>query len=256
ALVEKPSSEDKKTFRYLTIEEDKASLGIYHVFLLIEDGFFHISNLALAEIETAMEKMDMGSLKELQSLMKIDFCSTSEHHEEGCSTAVVFNMGPEIHLMIGGDNENVLTHWTMDPRQTKMCLTHSVDNSLIPGVRKMVVADNLLYVLDTEDSLSLWDLHFLVMVHCWQDLAIHDFELTTECGSASRVAQDTGSMKMITLIKQDNSQINSMQIRCLPSMTVCYSLDVSSVSCLVQTNINMDTIYLVEGICENPERWD
>ncbi|XP_033947948.1 kinetochore-associated protein 1 [Pseudochaenichthys georgianus] len=253
ALVEKPSSEDKKTFRYLTIEEDKASLGIYHVFLLIEDGFFHISNLALAKIETAIEKMDMGPLKELQSLMKIDFCATSEHHEEGCSTAVVFNLGLEIHLMIGGDNENVLTHWTMDPRQAKMCLTHSVDNSLIPGVRKMVVADNLLYVLDTEDSLSLWDLHFLVMVHCWQDLAIHDFELTTECGSASMVAQDTGSMKMITLTKQDNSQINSMQIRCLPSMTVCYTLDVSSVSCLVQTKINMDTIYLAEGIFEDQE---
>ncbi|KAK5871517.1 hypothetical protein PBY51_004396 [Eleginops maclovinus] len=251
ALVEDPATEDKKTYRYLIIEEDKASLGIYHVFLLIKDGFFHITNLALAKIETAIEKMDMGSLKELQSLIKIDFCSTSEYHEEGCSTAVVFNLGPEIHLIIGGDKENVLTHWTMDPHQAKMCLTHTVDDSLIPGVRKMVVADNLLYILDTEDSLSLWDLHFLVMIHCWQDLAIHDFELTTECGSV--VAQDTGSMKMITLTKQDNSQINSMQIRFLPSMTVCYSLDVSSVSCLVQTKINMDTIYLVEGICEDAE---
>uniref|UniRef100_A0A3Q1C0R7 RZZ complex subunit KNTC1/ROD C-terminal domain-containing protein n=1 Tax=Amphiprion ocellaris TaxID=80972 RepID=A0A3Q1C0R7_AMPOC len=59
------------------------------------------------------------------------------------------------------------------------------------GVRKMVVVDNLLYILDTEDILSLWDLHFLVMVHCWPDLSIHDFELTTECGSASMVAYDT-----------------------------------------------------------------
>lgn len=73
----------------------------------------------------------------------------------------------------------------------------------------MVVVDNLLYVLDTEvsfvfppvdavmllneflhqviwqDTLSLWDLNFLVMIHCWPDLAIHDFELITECGSAS-----------------------------------------------------------------------
>uniref|UniRef100_A0AAQ6AG83 Kinetochore associated 1 n=1 Tax=Amphiprion ocellaris TaxID=80972 RepID=A0AAQ6AG83_AMPOC len=85
----------------------------------------------------------------------------------------------------------------------------------------------------SQDILSLWDLHFLVMVHCWPDLSIHDFELTTECGSASMVAY-----------------ISSLQIRFLPSMTVCYSLDVSSVSCLVQTKMNMDTIYLVEGICE------
>ncbi|TMS04120.1 Kinetochore-associated protein 1 [Larimichthys crocea] len=253
ALVEKPPSGDKKTYRYLIIEEDKASLGTYHVFLLVKDGFFHITNLALAKIETAIGKMDGGALKELQSLIKIDFCSTMDYHDEGCSTAVMFNLGHEIHLMIGGDKENVVTHWMMDPHQAKMCLAHSVNNALISGVRKMVVVENLLYILDTEDTLSLWDLHFLVMIHCWPDLTIHDFELTTECGSASMVAQDKGSMKMITLTKQDNSQINSLQIRSLPSMTVCYSLDVSSVSCLVQTKINMDTIYLVEGICENPE---
>lgn len=34
-------------------------------------------------------------------------------------------------------------------------------------------------------------------------------------------------------------QINSLEIRFLPSMTFCYSLDVSSVSCLVHTKINM-----------------
>ncbi|KAF0033894.1 hypothetical protein F2P81_013960 [Scophthalmus maximus] len=156
-------------------------------------------------------------------------------------------------LLTRGDKDNVVTHWTMDPHQAKMGLAQSVNNNLIPGVRKMVVVENLLYLLDTEDVLSLWDLHFLVMIHCWPDLAIHDFELTTECGSASMVAQDKGSMKMIALTKQDSSQINSLQIRFLPSMTICYSLDVSSVSCLVQTKINMDTIYLVEGICQNPE---
>lgn len=80
-------------------------------------------------------------------------------------------------------------------------------------------------------------------------------------------SQDKSSMKMITLTKQDNSQvaaqfplnklgkpitdcfsedlllftfqISSLQIRCLPSMSVCYSLDVSSASCLVQMKTNM-----------------
>ncbi|XP_028269515.1 kinetochore-associated protein 1 [Parambassis ranga] len=253
ALVEKPASGDKKTYRYLIINKGNASSGMYHVFVLIKDGFFHITNLALEKIKTAVEKMDVGALKELQSLMRIDFCSTEDYHEEGCSTAVMFSLGHELHLMIGGDKENVLTHWKMDPLQTKMCFANSVNNSLIPGVRKMVVVENLLYILDTEDVLSLWDLHFLIMIHCWPNLAIDDFELTTECGSASMVAQDKDSMKMITLTKQDNSQISSLQIRFLPSMTVCYSLDVSSVSCLVHTKINMDTFYLVEGICGNPE---
>uniref|UniRef100_A0A3B4G7C7 Kinetochore associated 1 n=1 Tax=Pundamilia nyererei TaxID=303518 RepID=A0A3B4G7C7_9CICH len=96
------------------------------------------------------------------------------------------------------------------------------------GVRKMVVVDNLLYILDTEDVLSLWDLHFLVMIHCWPELAVHDFQLTAECGSASMVAY-------VSLFYN----ILSLQIRFLPSMTVCYSLDVSFVSCLGHTKINM-----------------
>lgn len=36
-------------------------------------------------------------------------------------------------LSLQGDKENVVTHWTMDPHQAKMCLAHSVNNSLIPG---------------------------------------------------------------------------------------------------------------------------
>uniref|UniRef100_A0A3Q2TXU1 Kinetochore associated 1 n=1 Tax=Fundulus heteroclitus TaxID=8078 RepID=A0A3Q2TXU1_FUNHE len=102
------------------------------------------------------------------------------------------------------------------------------------------------------DVLSVWDLHFLVMIHCWPELAIHDFELTTECGSASMVAQLVTNPSL-TICCCFTFQISSLQIRCLPSMSVCYSLDVSSVSCLVQMKTNMDTIYLVEGICENPE---
>ncbi|XP_060884965.1 kinetochore-associated protein 1-like [Labrus mixtus] len=86
------------------------------------------------------------------------------------------------------------------------------------------------------------------MIHCWPVLVIHDFELTTECDSASMVAQDKSCMKMITLTKQDYCQINSLQIRFLPSMTVCYSLDVSLVSCLVQTKINMEDNYDSKGV--------
>lgn len=136
---------------------------------------------------------------------------------------------------------------------------------MFKGVKKMVVVDNLLYVLDTEvsfmippvdtvsnttewllhkfiwqDTLSLWDLHFLVVIHCWPDLTIHDFELITECGSASMVSwvslsyisavhnilndvyqnklnlchsQDKGNMKIILLTKQDTSQVSVWKIR-------------------------------------------
>lgn len=134
--------------------------GMYHVFLVVKDGFFHIKNLALSKIETGMniqctvdlqshhsyyifqpkinihsyyaitaiEKMDEVALKEvrykafcmlqqnnffeekkcnhislsqLQSVIKIDFCCTRDYHDEGCSTAVMFSLGHEIHLMVG-----------------------------------------------------------------------------------------------------------------------------------------------------------
>lgn len=40
-------------------------------------------------------------------------------------------------------------------------------------------------------------------------------------------------------------QVNLLQIRCLSSMSLCFSLDVSSVSCLVQTKTNMVHIPLL-----------
>ncbi|XP_056145204.1 kinetochore-associated protein 1 [Lampris incognitus] len=242
----------KKTYHHLIIEEDKASFGMYHVFLLIKDGFYHITNLALEKIKTAIGQMNMEALKELQSLIKIDFSSTKDFHEEGCSTAVIFSLNKELHLMIGGNKENVLTHWTMDPNAT-MHLTHTLDLSLIPGVRKIQVVENLMYILDTEDVLSLWDLHFLIMICGWPDIAINDFQLTTECESASMAAQEEGNLKIITLTKQKERKIRTLQVCSLPSMTVLYSLDVSPTSCLVQTRLSTDTIYLVEGIYENPE---
>uniref|UniRef100_A0A8C7PUM4 Kinetochore associated 1 n=1 Tax=Oncorhynchus mykiss TaxID=8022 RepID=A0A8C7PUM4_ONCMY len=87
----------------------------------------------------------------------------------------------------------------------------------------------------------LWDLHFLVMVCCWPDLSIHDFLLITECDSASIATYVFTSM--------------SLQVRSLPSMTVLYSLEVSSTACLVQTRISTDTIYLLEGIYENSQNY-
>uniref|UniRef100_A0A3Q3MU59 Kinetochore associated 1 n=1 Tax=Mastacembelus armatus TaxID=205130 RepID=A0A3Q3MU59_9TELE len=185
ALAENASNGDTKTYRYLIIEEDKASLGQYHVFLLIKDGFFHITNLALAKIETAIEN-NSG----LQSLIKIDFCSTKDYHDEGCTTAVMFCLGHEMHLMIGVSvyerNFNLFSVFKLSCSMFQHLFSFSL-YIYFQGVKKMVVVENLLYILDTEDVLSLWDLHFLVMIHCWPDLPINDFELTTECSSASMV---------------------------------------------------------------------
>lgn len=299
-----------------------------------------------------------------------------------------------------GDKENVLTHWTMDPRQAKMCLSQCVDNSLIPGelnvhdykflinffwdhneysylslssalhtmiiqwcisetlknmemeikqqcnlgIDKQVLLLSLSHRCEedvgggqshihtrhwgtfnsvTIISLICWHilitikfvlLFLLLLSGCSESLGPafprHDPLLAWFChpwlsahgrmrpclhGCVSKnipyrlavnmhwgsfkhclkskpvlsYRQEKGSMKMITLTKKDTSQvtmialseatilriilspvfnflcsfnifqISSLQVRFLPSMTVCYSLDVSSVSCLVQTSISM-----------------
>lgn len=101
--------------------------GILKHFL---EPFVDLLNNHSSFVFTAIEKMDLGALKEvscffflsmlkpnvffrraerklhlfstqLQSLIKIDFCSTSDYHDEGCSTAVMFNLGNEINFLIG-----------------------------------------------------------------------------------------------------------------------------------------------------------
>ncbi|XP_062307937.1 kinetochore-associated protein 1 [Osmerus eperlanus] len=250
-VVDTALSGDEKTYQRLILQEDKTSLGMVHLFLLTKDGFFHMTNLALERIQTALERRDMVALKELQSRIKTDFCSTTEFHGEACSTAVVCNLSNGIHLMIGahGDCDSVLTHWRMDPKQASMSLCQSLDSSLIPGIRKMLVVDSLLYVLDVESVLSLWDVQYLVMVCCWPAVSIQDFLLITECDSAS--IQENGSMKIITLTVQKENKMRSLQVCSLPSLNVLYSLEVSSTSCLVQSRMSMDTIYLLEGVYEH-----
>ncbi|KAJ8005659.1 hypothetical protein DPEC_G00120230 [Dallia pectoralis] len=251
AILEKAPSGNKKTYQHIILHEDKATPGMYHLLLLIQDGFYHITNLALQKIQTAIEEMNIQALKELQSLIITDFCSTKEIHDGGCNTASIRTLGNEINFMIGADGEAVLTNWKFD--HSAMSLCQSLDSSLISGVRKILVMDNLMYVLGAENVLSVWDLHFLVMVYCWPDLFIHDFLLITECESATTATQESACTKIITLTMQDESQMRNLQVRSLPSMTVLYSVEVSSTSCLVQTSMSMDTIYLLEGIHENSQ---
>uniref|UniRef100_A0A8C4EAU2 Kinetochore associated 1 n=1 Tax=Dicentrarchus labrax TaxID=13489 RepID=A0A8C4EAU2_DICLA len=69
--------------------------------------------------------------------------------------------------------------------------------------------------LRSQDALSLWDLHFLVMIHCWPDLAIHDFELTTECVSASLVAYvSIGLFFPCSSSSSRGEPISSVVVRC------------------------------------------
>ncbi|KAL4646609.1 kinetochore-associated protein 1 [Arapaima gigas] len=243
AILQKGLSGKERTYRSLIMEEDRTTSGSYHLFLLVADGFFHISNLELENIERAIVKMDVGELKKLQSLIKTEFCSTKDIYSTGCNVAVTVDLAGDIRLITGGSGENVLTQWRMDAAKSTMSTSRLLDSSLILGVKKIQVLDNLMYILDQENVLSVWEVNMLVMVWCWPELAFHDFLITTEGGSSSVSMQEGTSMKLIALTTPNCTQMRSLLVYSLPSMTVLYSLEVSYTSALVQMGVNMYASY-------------
>nr|XP_023653527.1 kinetochore-associated protein 1 isoform X2 [Paramormyrops kingsleyae] len=249
AVLQKGSSEKDKTYKNLIMKEDAVTLGSYHLFLIVSDGFFHVFNLELENIERAIDTMDFGLLKKCQSLIKTEFSSTKEIHSRGCFAAVTSDAANQI--ILGGGGEKVLSQWKMDPVQHTMAVCHVMDSSLVSGVRKIQLLDNLMYVLDEENILSIWDVNFLVMVWCWPETPFLDFLVTAEGESSSSSMQEGTNVKLITLTMPNSNLMRSLLVYSLPSMVVLYSLEVSGTSALVQMGISMDKIYLLEGISEN-----
>ncbi|XP_051529247.1 kinetochore-associated protein 1 [Myxocyprinus asiaticus] len=254
-----PSDGDATTFKSLILHETPGSPGMYDLFFIVHNGFLHISNLVLGKIQRAIENTDLGTLNEIQAHIVLNFYSTKEFHEDGCISADLVCFGSTIHLLIGADGTNVLSHWSLVHGQTSLILTNALDSALMPGVKKIQVVDNLIFVLNEEGMLSLLDLHSLIMLCCWPDQYIVDFLLISDRNSSSISPQDDSSMKIMTLVVEENkAHAKKLVVQSLPSMEVFYSLEVSTASWLIQKGISMDTIYLLEGIladttsCEDP----
>ncbi|XP_028680069.1 kinetochore-associated protein 1 [Erpetoichthys calabaricus] len=253
-LINNAYDEAQKTYKNIIIQEDKFELGNYHMILLVSNGFFHISNLQLSKIHQAIEIMDFESIKELQMPIKKTFYSTEKTHSIECHYATAGFHQSGCQLIIGGSGDNTLSKWHMDPTQKSISVQSLLDLSLIQGVRKCQILDNLLFVLDNENILRLFDVHSLVLVWHWPSVNIHDFLLTAEGDNCSSTMQGIANLKLIVLTVQNNQQMRNLMVYSLPSINLLYSLEVSDVAALVQTEIGTDTIYLLEGIYENQQR--
>ncbi|NWX85924.1 KNTC1 protein, partial [Nothoprocta pentlandii] len=242
-LVEKSSSE--KTYLNLIIEKDNADTGIYHMFILTSNGFFCIMCLPLAKTQEGR------MINKLQGQIKTAFVSTEEYHSRGCQNFVISNSMNNIHLIIGGKGDYVLSKWEIDSTNNLISAQSSADSSLIKGTMKLQVLDNLLLVLDTENILSMWDVYTLTLIWDWPSVHVEEYLLTTDSDSSSVTQQGLASVKLIILTVPDNKQMKSLMVFALPTMQLLYSLEVSIVSSLVQSGISTDTIYFLEGIHEN-----
>ncbi|KAF6081601.1 kinetochore associated 1 [Phyllostomus discolor] len=213
AFVQKADGKKQPTYRALVIEEDGLGEGIYYMLLLTNNGFFCITNLQLAKIQQAIENVDLNKAK------------------KGAGTCA-------------------LSKWEPDPLKA-MTVTNVMDAEIIKGAKKFQLIDNLLFVLDTDNTLSLWDVYTLTPVWNWPSVHVEEFLLTTEAESPSSVTwQGITNLKLVALTTTADKMKNLM-VYSLPMMEVLYSLEVSSVSSLVQTGISTDTIYLLEGMCQS-----
>ncbi|XP_063310359.1 kinetochore-associated protein 1 [Pelobates fuscus] len=254
-LVQSDPKSDVQTYQKLLIEKENSNEGVYHIFVLTNGGLYCIMYFHLEKINNAIENMDISAANELEGKIKICFISTEEYHTSGCMNLMIGDLTSDIHLIIGGKGDYVLSKWKMDPVKKHLAVQSLIDSSMIKGARKFQVLDNLLFVLDVDDILSVWDVYTLVLVWDWPSCCISDFLLTTEGDSSSSVTRrkDT-NLKLIVLTCLNNQQMRNLRVYSLPTMDHLYSVEVSDISILVQTGIGMDTIYLLEGIHESHDR--
>nr|KAF6403579.1 kinetochore associated 1 [Molossus molossus] len=215
AFVQKANDENQRTYRTLVIEKDGSSEGTYYMLLLTNNGFFCITNIQLVKIQQAIENVDFNKAKK-------------------------------------GTGDCAFSKWEPDPLKKEMTVKNVIDAEMIKGAKKFQLIDNLLFVLDTDNVLSLWDIYTLTPIWNWPSLHVEDFLLTTEADSPSSVTwQGITNLKLVALTTTTNKKMKNLMVYSLPMMEILYSLEVSSVSSLVQTGISTDTIYLLEGICKN-----
>ncbi|XP_053135702.1 kinetochore-associated protein 1 isoform X2 [Hemicordylus capensis] len=248
-------SQNGRTYLNLILEEDSATRGIYHAFILTSNGFFCIMHLPLARTLEVTEKMDISAAKKLQEQVETCFVSTEDYHTVGCLTAVTRHMANKIFLMIGGVGDSVMSVWEVDPNKKLISIQNVADSSIIEAAQKLQVVDSLLFVLDNENILTLWDVHTLTLT--WACLSVHieEFLLTSESDFSTVAGWGSANLKLVALTKPDNNQqMRSIMVFLLPAMDQLFSLEVTSVSSLVQSGINTDTIYFLEGIDENNQK--
>uniref|UniRef100_A0A8C3SHY4 Kinetochore associated 1 n=1 Tax=Chelydra serpentina TaxID=8475 RepID=A0A8C3SHY4_CHESE len=218
-------------------------IGIYHIFILTSNGFFCIMCLPLAKIQEGMIQL-MFKIKfriSLQGMIKTAYISTKDYHTLGCLNFVTGDSLNNILLIIGGKGDCVLSKWEVDPSKNLVSVQSFADSSMIKDAVQFQVIDNLLFVLDKENVLSMWDVYSLSLIWDWPLVHIEEFLLTTESDSSLVIRQGIASLKLITLTVPVNKQVYISSIY--------FFVTLVSYNCVLQ-----DTIYFLEGINENHQK--
>uniref|UniRef100_A0A8B9R6W8 Kinetochore associated 1 n=1 Tax=Astyanax mexicanus TaxID=7994 RepID=A0A8B9R6W8_ASTMX len=128
----------------------------------------------------------------IQSRIKMDFSSTKEICKDCSTSAALACFGNEVHLMIG------------------------VMFFFLYSVKKIQVVDNLMYILNEENMLSLWDVRSLPNLRklLVQSLPTMDVLYSLEVSAVSSLVQKTVSTVMFTYQCSPEESAFSLVLRC------------------------------------------
>ncbi|XP_033030279.1 kinetochore-associated protein 1 [Lacerta agilis] len=252
-LVQRSSND--RTYLNLILEKDNGDTGTYHAFILTNSGFFCIMHLPFAKTQEAIDKLDFSTAKKLQGQVETCFISTKDYHTIGCLTSTTKHTTNNITLIIGGTGDCVMSVWEVNPNKRQINIQSVADSSLIEAAKMLQVVDELLFVLDNKNVLSLWNICTLTMIWNCGSVHMEEFLLISESDFSAASGQGIGSLKLVALTNPgDGKQTRNITVFSLPTMHQLYSLETTDVSSLIQSGINTDTIYFLEGMYENNQR--
>uniref|UniRef100_A0A8C4TYW6 Kinetochore associated 1 n=1 Tax=Falco tinnunculus TaxID=100819 RepID=A0A8C4TYW6_FALTI len=151
-------------------------------------------------------------------------------------------------LLTKGKGDYVLSKWQVDTTNNLVSVRSLADSSLIKGKKSVFSFYRQMWNSYLINILSMWDVYSLTLICDWPLVHTEEFLLSTESDSSPVLWQGLANVKLIVMTVPNNKQMRSLMVFALPTMQVLYSLEVSIVSSLVQSGIDTDTIYFLEGI--------
>uniref|UniRef100_A0A8C5KSQ6 Kinetochore associated 1 n=1 Tax=Jaculus jaculus TaxID=51337 RepID=A0A8C5KSQ6_JACJA len=210
------------------------SLQLYLIFVdivcLCQEGNF----LFTGERSGNLHLIHVTSKQTLFTNLKSSFICICIYHCLGCLNLVTGEFASGTTMIIGVILINIFSLF---------CLILLL---FFSSAKKFQLIDNLLFVLDTDHVLSMWDICTLTPVWNWPSLHIEDFLLTTEVDSPSSLTgQGITNLKLVVLTTTTNKKMKNLMVYSLPTMEMLYSLEVSSISSLGQIGISTVSLYSV-----------
>uniref|UniRef100_UPI00358EBFAA kinetochore-associated protein 1-like n=1 Tax=Myxine glutinosa TaxID=7769 RepID=UPI00358EBFAA len=111
------------------------------------------------------------------------------------------------------------------------------------GVKKCQALDNLLFLLDDHNLLSVWDAYSLIMVSYWPHMPMQDFNLFSDSESNS---VENVSLKLVMLTLPDGEKPVYLQVYSFVGMELLYFLEVTNPSFLVNAPTGQDIIHFMK----------